>query len=275
MSTPGEPFDPVTINRAHWDSLAEVHGNGADSYYDVAALAAGSFPMGSAERAAVGDLRGRDVVHIQCHLGFDSVLMARAGARVTGVDLSPKALAKAAEIAARCGVAIEYVQADATHLPADLHGRFDLAYATLGVLGWIGDLHAWMGSVAACLRPGGKFVLVEFHPLLGMFRSLDPVETWASYEFDGPHVEEHSGSYANAEEPARSPSRVLYRHSLGEVITAAAEAGLGIDAVIEHMDADNDMTGWLLSQGDDGRWRYRLGEFALPVLFTLRASKQQ
>jgi SAM-dependent methyltransferase len=115
------------------------------------------------------------VVHIQCHIGFDSIALARRGARVTGVDFSRTALAKAADLAERCGVEIEWVQADATALPDRLSGGFDLAYATIGAICWIEDIGAWMRCAAATLRPGGRLVLVEISPALTRTEAAVPV----------------------------------------------------------------------------------------------------
>jgi SAM-dependent methyltransferase len=145
-------------NREHWDALAAVHGEGRDAYYDLDALLAGRDTLSDAEdeavRLALGDVEGRDVLHLQCHIGFDSVSLARRGARVVGADFSPASLAKARSIADRAGVEVAFVEADATDLPRALHARFDLVYATIGVLCWIEDLRAWMRSAAAALRPG-------------------------------------------------------------------------------------------------------------------------
>src|SRR5918999_1034839 len=127
------------INRAHWDALAAVHGQ--DAYYDSEALVAGADSLVSAEaagvRAAVGAVAGLDVLHLQCHIGFDSISLARRGARVVGVDFSPVSLEKARALARRCELDIEFVEADATALPVTLHNRFDLVYATIGVITWI------------------------------------------------------------------------------------------------------------------------------------------
>src|SRR5688572_11404744 len=132
--------DPTEVNLAHWEAMATVHGEGRDGYYDVDALAAGRSSLGRLEEEAValaiGDVAGRDVLHLQCHLGFDAVTLARRGARVVGADFSPTALAKARAIAERCGVDVTYVEADSTALPPELHGRFDLVYATIGVITW-------------------------------------------------------------------------------------------------------------------------------------------
>src|SRR3954468_12333433 len=125
-------------NRRYWDALAAVHGQ--DAYYDGEALVAGASSLGEAEEAAVreavGDVAGLDVLHVQCHIGHDTISLARRGARVTGVDFSPASLAKARDLARRSGADVDFVEADSTALPVELHNRFDLAYATIGVICW-------------------------------------------------------------------------------------------------------------------------------------------
>ena len=116
------------INRAHWDALASAHGQ--DAYYDTEALVAGADTLREAEsagvREAVGAVAGLDVLHLQCHIGFDSVSLARRGARVVGADFSPASLEKARTLARRCEVDVEFVEADATDLPRDEDGRYRL-----------------------------------------------------------------------------------------------------------------------------------------------------
>ena len=109
-------MDPSELNRAHWDALAAVHGQ--DAYYDAEALVSGRDSLNEYESAAVGDVTDLDVLHLQCHIGFDSISLARRGARVTGADFSPRSLAAAAELAERAGVSVEWVEANAMDLPA-------------------------------------------------------------------------------------------------------------------------------------------------------------
>ena len=155
-------------------------------------------------REAVGAVAGLDVMHLQCHIGFDAISLARRGARVVGVDFSPAALEKARTLARRCEVRVDFVEADATKLPVDLHNKFDLVYATIGVLGWIDDLRAWMRSAAAALRGGGKLLLVDIHPLTRCSRRLDPLAFDFPYAFDGPRIYDEPGSYAGADLPVSS-----------------------------------------------------------------------
>ena len=263
-------------NRAHWDALAAVHGQ--DDYYDAEALIAGADSLSDVEdaavREAVGDVAGRDVLHLQCHIGFDSISLARRGARATGADFSPASLEKARELAARAGVEAEFAEADATALPPGLHGRFDLVYATMGVICWIEDLGAWMRSAHAALRPGGRLALVDIHPLYNMVGEREPLGLDFPYAADGPRRFEEAGSYADAGAEVAVTTEIVYAHSLGETVNAAIGAGLRVEALHEHLDVGFDPRGRMLVREDDGRLRLRVSGEPLPVLFTLLAARE-
>jgi SAM-dependent methyltransferase len=261
------------LNRAHWDALAAAHGQ--DAYYDSEALTAGA-SLTEAEaagvREAVGAVAGLDVLHLQCHIGFDAISLARRGARVVGADFSPASLETARALAGRCEVDVPFVEADAVRLPGELSNRFDLVYATIGVIGWIEDLRAWMRSAAAALRGGGKLLLVDIHPLAMMVGSTDPLVLDFPYANEGPRRFDEQGSYADPNAEVSATEQVLYGHSLGETVTAAIRAGLRIDALHEHMDATRDGRG-MLPRDEDGRCRLRVGGEILPLFYTLQASR--
>ena len=263
------------LNRAYWDSLAAAHG--ADRYYDDEGLVAGADTLRELEsagvRESVGAVAGLDVLHVQCHIGHDTISLARRGGRVTGVDFSPASLERARELARRSGTQIEFVEADSTALPVELHNRFDLAYATMGVICWIGDIEAWMRSVAAVLRPSGRLLLVDLHPLYQMLASADPLAADFPYGDDGGRSFDEDGSYADPEARLAATASVQYAHSLGELVTAAVQAGLRVERLEEHVDIDHDPRGDVLSREDDGRYRLRLGAELLPLAFTLIARR--
>ena len=198
-------------NRAHWDALAAVHGQ--DDYYDADALVAGADSLTEAESAAVGEVDGLEVLHLQCHIGFDSISLARRGARVTGADFSPASLAKARGLAERAGVEVEFVEADATALPPELRGRFDVVYSTMGVICWIEEIADWMRSVHAALRPGGRLVLVEIHPLYNMVAGREPLALDFPYAADGPRRFEAPGSYADRDAEVAVPTEIVSRRA--------------------------------------------------------------
>ncbi len=277
---------PAGANLAHWEALARFHGTGDDGYYDLDLLRAGGSLMGDEERAAIDTatagrgLAGLAVLHLQCHIGCDSVAMAREGATVTAVDFSRTALERLEVLAEECGVTVGTLEADATELPASLAAQFDLVYASIGVLCWIDDLDAWMAGVARSLRAGGALVLVELHPLVTMVESIDPLVIDFPYAFDGPHVYSGTGTYANRDADIEWTT-VQYAHSLGEVVTAAARVGLRCEQLIEHTSGSFN-TGQFDGPEDDGRYRLRLGTgpqghgatepaCPLPVLYTLIA----
>ena len=264
------------INRARWDELAALHDQSA--YYDTAALIRGRDTLTEEEdeaiAAAVGDVSGLSVLHVQCHLGFDSISLARRGARVTGVDFSAPALARAAELGHACGVDVEWVEGDATALPFTLNRRFDLAYATVGVITWIGELGAWMRSVYSALRPGGRLVLVDGHPLQDMVASPDPLALDFPYGGSRPIAFESEQTYADPSlRVAVNRAGVNYAHSLGEIVSTAAGAGFRVDELTEHLSGSFEYRPGIETQEQDGRWRLRVGGQPVPVLFTLQATR--
>lgn len=279
----------MTGNLEHWEDLAAFHGTGQDRYYDVEALVRGEMGLRDLERAGLEravdgrDVAGLAIAHVQSHIGIDTIHLARMGARVTAFDFSPTALLRLRELADRCGVEIRTVVADSMELASTTftaqHGRFDIAYATVGVLSWIADLGAWMAGVAALLRPGGRLMLLELHPLLCMPESVEPLILDFPYVHDGVRHYEGTGSYAN---PDADLTWAIdqYAWSLGETVNAAIGAGLRVVRLDEHVDASFDPRGDVLRQEADGRFRLRIGTGAagadpepLPVLFTLIAEK--
>ena len=271
--------DARATNLAYWEGLAALHGAGiSGGYYDLDALAAGHDPIHEevaetlARAVGAHGVRGLDVLHVQSHIGIDSVELARRGARVTCTDFSPAALAHAGELARRCGVTLDLVESDSTDLPASLHARFDLAYATVGVLCWISDLDAWMRSVAACLRPGGRLVLAEIHPLLNMAEHVDPLVLDLPYGFEpGGLTVDEPGSYADPTAELAHTRATVFGHDLGEIVTAAADAGLRTTHLREFTELSFDPRGDELAREDDGRYRWRLSGMPLPVFYGLVA----
>ena len=276
-------------NLEHWEELAGFHGTGQDSYYDIDALVRGDMALREVEAAGLAvaaeghDLSGRRIAHVQSHIGIDSIHLARRGAQVTAFDFSPAALARLRDLADRCGVEVRTVVADSTTLATEAfaaeHGRYDIVYATVGVISWIDDLDAWMAGAASLLGPGGRLMLLELHPLLCMLESTEPLIVDFPYVHDGRRHYEGTGSYANPDADL-TWSIDQYAWSLGETVTAAIAAGLRIVRLDEHVASAFDPRGDVLEQEEDGMFRLRLGVGAeggraepMPVLFTLVAEK--
>jgi 2-polyprenyl-3-methyl-5-hydroxy-6-metoxy-1,4-benzoquinol methylase len=266
--------ESAEVNKRRWDALAARHGQGEDSFYDVEGFLAGASSLNERElaevTAAVGEIAGRDLLHLQCHFGLDTLSWARRGARVTGVDFSPVALGRARQLAEQAGLQADFVESDVLALPADLTGRFDVVFASYGVLFWVSSAQAWMRSAANCLRPGGALVLIDIHPLVAMLDTADPLVADFPYGGEQPHTFNSVNSYAVGGLDASVAETVQWAHGLGEVVTAAATAGLRVESLTEWFDEDQDSK---LVVGDDGRARFPLGSEYLPTSYGLRARR--
>ena len=281
--------DVEDANFDHWEKLAALHGTGQDHMYDLDALVAGGTLMGPEEQAALERVTegrgvdGLDVLHLQCHIGCDSITLARMGGRVTSVDFSPTALERLRDLAEQCGVEVNTIQADSRDLPHELDQSFDLVYSTIGVLCWIDDVAAWMKGVVRVLRPGGRLLLVELHPMLTMVDSVEPLVLDFPYAFDGGHVYSGTGSYANRDVDV-AWTVTQFAHSLSEVVMAAADAGLTMTYLEEHVAMSFDPRGMQDAPLEaDGQYRLRIGvggqsrdgrepAYPLPVLYTFLAT---
>jgi SAM-dependent methyltransferase len=262
------------LNRQWWNERAALHGQ--DAVYDTAGFLDGRSTLFRLDHEVVGDVSGRHLIHLQCHTGLDTLSWLRAGAlSVTGVDFSDVAVTKATQTARSAGLAdrASFVRADVLAVPEGLHGRFDICYASRGVLGWIGDVEAWMRTAASVLRPGGLLALIEMHPLFGMTESVDPLRLDFPYVNDGPRTFTAAGSYAAPDAATVHNTTVEFGHSLGEVVTAAVRAGLLIEHLGEHVEVETDVGRGLLSRDADGLVRWRVDGELLPVLYSLRARK--
>ncbi|MFE2533637.1 class I SAM-dependent methyltransferase [Streptomyces sp. NPDC059371] len=263
--------DGLVANRALWDNLAEFHGTDpGDRSYDVESFLAGGQTLRGIERELAGDVAGKDLLHLQCHFGMDTLNWARLGARVTGVDFSPRAIARARELARRAGLPAEFVEADSQRLPDDLRGGFDLVVSTYGVLSWIADLDAWMGGAATALRPGGRLVLVDLHPVFQTVLTFDPLVADWPYGGGAPQHDAMTGTYAHGDAPLKPQASTQYPYSVGEIVTAAASAGLVVERLGEHTETETDGR-HILPQGPDGLYRFPFSDTYLPILYSLSA----
>jgi SAM-dependent methyltransferase len=266
-------------NRGLWDAWTRI--NLASPMYDVEAFAAGhGRDLDPIARAGPGDVRGKSLLHLQCHFGMDTIRWARHGATVTGVDFSAEAIAAARALAARMAVPARFVHSDLYELHAALDGRFDVVFTSHGVLGWLPDLEGWARVIARYLAPGGTFFIVEAHPVLMCFddRTAEPGLRLLYPYFHGPEPirEEHGGCYSDPGAAITSVEHV-WLHPLSAILGALLRAGLRIEAFEEYPFLSWRFFPWM-EQGADGWWRLpadrRLpqGPGSLPLMFSLKAT---
>lgn len=263
------------LNRVMWDQKAPLHLGSRE--YDVAGFKAGRSSLRPHETSDLGDVAGKDLVHLQCHFGLDTLSWARLGARVTGVDFSEPAVEAAAALASEIGIRdARFVTSDVYDAPAATGRRtFDIVYTGVGALCWLPDMGAWAKVVHDLLRPGGQLYLFEFHPVKWVIEASAPsgITIRDSY-FTPPEGYQDAGgvSYADTSIPSADTPTVQWNHPLGEVVTALAQSGMRIDTLRE-LDCDV-LCQWTgMEQAPDGMYRMPTGGPSLPLMYVLRAHR--
>ena len=234
-------------NRLSWNAVVGAHESHRGDLGGF--LREGGNTLFPEERALLGDLNGKTLAHLQCNSGGDSLSLALLGASVTGVDISDEAISSARQLSSKSGIPADFVRADVYDwLTAQEESRFDVVYCSYGVVCWLPDLRAWAGGIASVIRPGGRFVIVDFHPTAMMFDEhwnhahayYSRGELLTEGDGVGDYVAEAGGGLTPAGfvEGVRdfdNPQRChLFRWGLGEVVTAVAEAGLRITVLQEY-----------------------------------------
>ncbi len=269
MST---PFGQV--NRERWNELAALHAR--SEFYDLDGFRAGKETLRPLEVAELGDVTGKTLLHLQCHLGLDSLSWARRGACVTAVDYAEAAVAAARDLARELDLPAEFVCADVNDLPQVLTGNFDIVFTSYGVLCWLPDLRRWAEVIAHFLKPGGTFYMVETHPFANVFDDRPGVaELRAVYPYfhkPEPDKVESRGSYADRGARVEHATSYQWTHGLGEILSALTGAGLRLEFVHEFPES---MFGILpgMARQADGWWRLNEGHGIIPLLFSVKCSR--
>ena len=277
-------------NRRSWNAVVGAH----DSHRGNLAgfLAAGGSTLFPEERRLLGDLSGRSVAHLQCNSGGDTLSLAALGADVTGVDLSDRAVLSARRLSEESGIAARFVRADVYDWlaeTAEARRRFDVAFASYGVVCWLPDLALWARRIANILEPGGRFVLVDFHPAADVFD-----EAWnvaRDYPSGGEPLtlEEGVGDYVGASGGGLAPAGFaegvggfenpepcyLFRWGLGEVVTALAGAGLRITVLEEYPYSNGERHFARMRELPGRRMAPPADVPAVPLMYAVRAERNR
>ncbi|NEN23230.1 class I SAM-dependent methyltransferase [Cryomorpha ignava] len=221
--------DYLEVNRQTWNEKTKSHV-GSD-FYDQKNFLAGKSSLNQIELDLLGDVKGMSILHLQCHFGQDSISLSRMGAHVTGIDFSDTAIAEAEKFAKQVGADTRFVCCDVYSLPQMLTGNFDFVFTSYGTIGWLPDIDKWAGVVAHYLKPGGSFIMAEFHPVVWMFDN-DFKEIQYRYFNDQPILETETGTYAEKDAPIRTKT-ITWNHALGEVCTALNNHGIALTQLRE------------------------------------------
>lgn len=269
----------VEVNRATWDQRAPAHAASPDyaldRYIDEPTHLSHVVRFDLPRLGDIGGLRG---VHLQCHIGTDTISLARLGARMTGLDFSRASLEQARSLAARAGPPVEFVQAEVYEAVSVL-GReaFELVFTGIGAICWLPSIRRWAEVVADLLIPGGRLFMREGHPMLW---SLDEERAdrllaaeYPYFERSEPMVFDDPGTYVRTDATFTHNLTHNWNHGLGEIVTALMEAGLTLTMLVEHDSVPWNALPGQMEQIELGEWRLTDRPWRLPHTYTLQAVK--
>jgi SAM-dependent methyltransferase len=263
----------LRLNRAWWDERVAIHAEG--EFYDLDGFVAGRDTLLPFEDELVGPVDGLDLVHLQCHMGLDTLSWARRGARVTGLDFSVPAIEVARALAERIGVDARFEVADVYDAVEVLGRDFDITYQSLGSINWHPDMDRWAGILFRLTRPGGRYVLNEGHPLGWVLD--DDGEKVAHPYFPvpgGQRIADDGGTYADLSAATVNNETIEFPHPLSEVIGALLGAGFVLERFVEHPFTVFPMWPWLEERDEPFRtWWAPEGRPALPMMYSVVARR--
>ena len=225
----GKEKNYIEINRQTWNNKVDSHLK--SEFYNIENFVKGKTSLNSIELELLGDIKGKTVLHLQCHFGQDSISLSRLGAEVTGVDFSDKAIESAIQIANDTDSNTKFICCDIYDLPSHLDKQFDIVFTSYGTIGWLPDIDRWAKIVAKYLKPKGKFVFVEFHPVVWMFDE-DFNKIAYRYFKSEPIIETETGTYADKKADL-SQSTITWNHGLSEVLNSLIRNGIEIVSLDE------------------------------------------
>ena len=264
----------LEINRRSWDERTPLHVG--SPLYDLDSFVAGRSTLHPVEPEELGPVEGCTLLHLQCHIGTDTLSWARRGASVTGLDFSGASIEAAQELAERCGLEATFIRSDVYEAAEVLGETYDVVYTGLGALNWLNDVQRWAEVIAQLVAPGGRFYLLEFHPLMFALAdddiALDPAY---SYFHDPAGVSlEDDRDYADPSARLAEARTVEWAHTIGDVVTALIDAGLEIRMLKEHdVVAFNPWPSLERVPGEAALWRAPKGKPHVPFEYSLLATR--
>lgn len=265
----------LEINKLGWNEVVPIHKR--SELYDLEKFRNGKNKLHLLEREELGDVKGKSILHLQCHFGMDTLSLEMLGAEVTGIDFSEEAIKAAFELRDDMNMKADFILSDIYSLPEKLNKKFDIVYTSYGVLIWLPDLEKWANVISNFLKDDGFFYIAEVHPASMIFNNEESSNekkilevTYPYFSKPEPNKFVTEGTYAD--KTAKTVHNVTYEwsHSLSEIFMSLINAGLQIDFFHEH-----DFTVWeqfpWMKKGEDGYFRF---EQEIPLLFSLKAVKK-
>lgn len=259
----------LEINKNSWNAKVEPHLK--SDFYFVEEFLKGRTSLNSIELELLGDVKDKTILHLLCHFGQDSISLSRMGAKVIGIDLSDKAIDAAKELAQKAGTDTQFICTDLYNLPNVLDQKFDIVFTSYGTIGWLPDLNKWSKIISQFLKPGGKFIIAEFHPVVWMFDD-DFEGVKYNYFNEKPIIETYEGTYADQSADIVQ-DYVMWNHSLAEVLQNLIKNNIKIEKFKE-FDWSPYPCFKHVEEFEIGKWRIPQFKNKIPLVFAIEAQKK-
>ncbi|MFW9923582.1 MAG: class I SAM-dependent methyltransferase [Candidatus Thorarchaeota archaeon] len=261
-------------NKKAWDEFAVIHYNSDN--YNVKEFLAGQTTLKTYELKELADVKGKNLLHLQCHFGLDTLSWAREGAIVTGVDFSSDAIDIARKLTTKANLQATFIQSNIYDLEKNLSKKFDIVYTSIGVLCWLHDLKRWAEIISHFLKSGGIFYIAEIHPFSMVFDEESKNDLKVKYDyFHNPTPMEFDihGSYAVPDAETVQKKEYEWSHSLSDIINSIIQAGLKIEFLNEYPFTCYEAFPFAKKE-ENGYWYLQNITGQIPLLFTLKAIKE-
>lgn len=261
--------DYIAINKKTWNNKTEIHFE--SDFYDMPSFLEGKSTLNAIELELLGDVSNKKVLHLQCHFGQDTITFSRMGALATGVDLSDKAIDKARDIAQQLNLDTTFVCCDIYDAPKHLDEKFDIVFTSYGTIGWLPDLDKWANVVAHFLKPNGKFIMADFHPVVWMYDN-DFETVFYNYFNVEPIIENESGTYADRDSNIETQT-MTWNHPISEILNALITNGLEINCFNEYDYSPYNCFN-KTEEFEPNKFRIKHFKNKIPMVYALRARKK-
>ena len=260
-------MDYIDLNRKAWNQKTEFHVR--SKFYDVESFVNGKSSLNEIELNLLGDVKGKTILHLQSHFGQDTLSLQRLSGKTTGVDFSDNAIEQAKELSRQLNLNADFICCDLYELPKHLDKQFDVVFTSYGTVGWLPDLQRWGKIISRFLKPGGRFVMVDFHPVVWMFDN-NFIHVQYSYFNKENIVETETGTYADRDAPIEATT-VSWNHSISEILEGLLQNGLVVRHFGEHDYAPYNCLNNMV-ETSPGKFQIKTMEGKLPLLYSIVAT---
>lgn len=258
----------VTANKKWWNKVASIHLQ--SDLYNLKSFKKGESTLTSIEIKELGNVKGKKLLHLMCHIGMDTLSWARRGAIVTGVDLSDGSIKIAKELSKEINTPAEFICSDIYNLPKVLDKKFDIVFTSYGVLCWLSNIKKWAKVINHFLKKGGAFYIVELHPFSNILSHDFKIDF--KYFDKGPDIDDSEGTYADWTAPIKGKT-YLWSYTISDVINTLIAQGLKIEYVHEFPFTMYDQFPGFMEQNEKGQYVLKNKKIQIPLLFSLKATK--